>query len=157
DAGSNKVSFKFTNSAASASNVSEVYFDDVGLLSGIASITNSPVGAGALTAVKFVSGATPPKLPSGENLSPDFDTNFAVSAKSPSPKNGLNEAGDWLVVAFNLIGGKTFSDVLAKLSSGDFRIGLHVQGIGVGNKSDSFVTTPPSAVPLPAAAYLFGT
>jgi hypothetical protein len=46
---------------------------------------------------------------------------------------------------------------LAGLDSGALRLGLHVQSIGTKGGSESFVNSPPNAVPLPAAGWLFGT
>ena len=46
-----------------------------------------------------------------------------------------------------------YADVIAELTDGRLRIGLHVQGFGNGG-SESFVNNP---VPVPAAVWLFGS
>ena len=91
-------------------------------------------------------GANDPKnFPQGNLLTPAFvstatylSDNGAGNAKAVQP----NE-----VVAF-LFGG-SYASIIAGLTSGDLRLGLHVQGIGSG--SDSFISGDPvSTVPLPA-------
>jgi hypothetical protein len=57
-----------------------------------------------------------------------------------------------LGIVFDLQGGGTFADILAELTNGDLRIGLHVQGF-TGGGSESFVNNP---IPEPTTALLFG-
>jgi hypothetical protein len=52
----------------------------------------------------------------------------------------------------NFNAGFDFTDFLAALESGDFRIGLHVRSLA-GGASDAFVNLP-SSVPVPAAGFL---
>jgi hypothetical protein len=132
------VSFKFMNSGDNGASITDVYFDD-GTLLGIASISDS--GAG----VTFTQGATPPDLPGGDSLTPKFDVTagFLADSTAPIEANGVG-GGEWLMITFNLINGKTFADTIAALEGGvDLRIGIHVQSIEPGSFSDSFVTKVP--------------
>ena len=150
-----KVAFKFTNTAVLAASITDIYFDD-GTLLGISAITDS--GAG----VEFANPATPGDLPGGNALDPDFQTTAGFSLDSSAPgvsANGVNAAGEFVTVTFNLINGKTFADTIAALNGGvDLRIGIHVQALPDG-ESNSYVNTPPGGpgpgstpVPLPGVA-----
>lgn len=152
--GPNQVRFIFTNVGAAASSITDLYFDDGSLL-GIASIVS---GSG----VSFSQGASPPGLPGGNNITPNFVTTAGFSADSdPAVQpNGVNP-GETLSILFNLQSGQTYADTLAALSlgasspstAGSLRIGIHVQGFSDGG-SESFVNGPVTPVPLPAAAWL---
>lgn len=141
DVGGGQVSFLFSNSGPAPMSITDVYFDDGSLL-GIASITNGP-------GVDFSQGAAPPNLPGGNSISPPFITSAGFSADSnpPAQPNGVNP-GEFLIITFDLIGGKTFADVIHELStSNELRIGIHVQGFA-GGGSESFVTPAPGALGL---------
>lgn len=145
DSGSNQVTFKFTNT--SSSSLTDVYFDD-GTLLGISSISDS--GA----AVSFSKESSPPNLPGGNYLNPDFKTTEGFSADSdpPTSKNGVT-SGEWLKIIFDLKSGKNYQSVIDALAlpngggPGDLRIGLHVQSFTDGG-SASFVNV---ATPIPEA------
>ena len=62
------------------------------------------------------------------------------------------DPGETLGVVFNLNGGGTFADILAELTNGDLRIGIHAQAF-VGGGSESFVNFP---IPEPGTALLLG-
>jgi hypothetical protein len=147
DAGPGQVLFTFLNSGLAASSITDVYFDD-GTLLGIASIDNSDPG------VDFAQLATPGNLPGANNASPPFQTTAGFSADSnPAVQpNGVNP-GESLGILFNLQGGGTFANVISELTTGELRIGIHVQGYDTGG-SESFVNNP---VPIPAAVWLFGS
>ena len=153
DAGSDQVEFKFTNSGPLDSSITEVYFDD-GTLLGLASITN---GSG----VNFTRDPNPGDLPGGNSITPVFAVTQGFSAGAQGTKDGINP-GEYAIITFDLLSGKTFADTIAALSypttpgSTDYalRIGLHVQSIaGIGG-SESYVNNP---VPIPAAAWLLGS
>ena len=155
--------FKFQNSGPSASSITDIYFED-GTLLGIADIDDS------LPGVDFDAGASPPNLPGGNALDPDFGPATAttyfgsIDSESPAQPNGVNP-GEWVSIVFNLVsetlsGGsrlyKTFFDVYDALIAGTdaanfdgvddpdtLRIGVHVQGFADGG-SESFVFTDPS-------------
>lgn len=57
-----------------------------------------------------------------------------------------------LIVVFDLQGGGSFADILSELTTGELRIGIHVQGFATGG-SERFVNVP---VPEPGTALLLG-
>jgi len=140
--GANQATFRFVNTGPSASSITDIYFDDGSLL-GIASITDS--GAG----VDFSQFASPPNLPAGHDCTPDFDVTagFLADSNPPTQPNGVNASTEYLDITFSLQGGQTFDDVIAELSTGALRIGVHVQAFGDGG-SESFINSPSTAVNL---------
>jgi len=107
--------------------------------------------------VDFSEGATPPSLPSGQNLDPVFDTDFATDADAPGPQNGIS--GDQVgVFKFDLNAGSSYQDLLSALNANNFRVGLQVQGFSSGG-SEQLVTHggdngnggDPEPIPEPAA------
>ncbi|HEB28542.1 MAG TPA: VPLPA-CTERM sorting domain-containing protein [Porticoccus sp.] len=57
-----------------------------------------------------------------------------------------------------MLGLGSFSDfdaVAAAVTAGELRFGLHLRTIGQAGDSDSYINTSP--VPIPAAAWLFGS
>lgn len=143
DAGGGQVLFTFTNLGPAASSITDVYFDDGSLLA-IALVNNVP-------GVDFSQLASPSNLPAGNMASPPFETTAGFSADSnpPTQPNGVNP-GETLSIHFTLQGIQTYSDVLAELSDGRLRIGIHVQGFADGG-SESLVN-----VPEPASIALLG-
>ncbi len=129
-----QVTFTFSNVGASASSITDIYFDD-GTLLGIASVTNS-------SGVSFSQGASPGNLPAGNNASPAFvaTAGFTADSDAPVQPNGVNP-GETVTIVFNLQSGGTFGDVLAELGDGRLRIGVHVQGFASGG-SEALVNTP---------------
>jgi hypothetical protein len=126
----NDVSNIFTISGASGftGNVAEVYFDVVDG-SGVTVSFSSGVGA------TFSAGANPGSLPGGNNLNPDFDTDFAFDS------DGLTGLG--------ISGGESASFAFA---GGDFNlqtmtVGVHTRSL-VGGESEGLVTVP--AIPEPS-------
>ena len=130
----------------SSANVKEIYFSDITSL-----FAPPPTVVSQSPGVKFVGGsASPGDLPGGNNASPSFSVTAGLLAQG-SGNNGTGlTIGELLRIglAYSGIG---FSQVLAALDSGAFRIGLHVGSL-VAGKSDSFVSASP--VPLPAAVWL---
>ena len=100
-----------------------------------------------------------------------FDANFGADADPAPAQNGIDEGNDKSTADYvqfigTLIAGLNYDDhFIAELMSGEFKIGMHVISISDGFcdsgsedcKSDKFVSTPPNVVPVPAAAWLFGT
>jgi len=147
------VNFKFENLVGIASSITDVYFDD-GTLLDIGSITFSD-------GVSFAQPATPGNLPDANLANPDFVTDpehqWSLDSDVPDVKaNGINAAGEWLMVTFQLLEGRTFADTIAALSCSSedpddwLRVGLHVQAIGEEEGSAAYM----SVIPAPGAALL---
>ena len=152
--------FTFRNALGVRSSITDIYFDDRRrtLFSDIIYQADSGVG------VSFDDHAAPVNLPGGQAAG--FVASFSGDSNSRSleqgvltagvPSNGVNRLGEWVSFLGFWAGATNFDGLLQALSQGDFRVGLHVQGIGSAGASDSYVNQP-SAVPLPAAAWLFAS
>lgn len=154
--GSNAL-FTFSNSSVISSSITDIYFD-YGKTNYFTSISNNALGAaGESAGVSYSDGATPPNLPAGNTIG--FTADASGDSNSPVMANGINTASEYAAFlgAFGL--SSSFSDVIAALDSGAFRIGLHVQAIGDLGGSESFVNGQeyPSQVPVPGAIWLFGS
>jgi hypothetical protein len=145
DNGSNQVEFIISNNGPLQSTIFEIYFDDGALLGSTLGIDESGGG------VDFKQNTTPSDLPSGNTISPPFETseNFDV-VKDKSAANGIDPY-EWLGITFDLQAGKTYSGVLADLSDSTLRVGLHVGNLPDG-ESDSFVNN--GVIPAPGAILL---
>ena len=145
--------FKFYNDVGFDSSITSVFFDV-----GTADIASVDFSATDSSAGVVFDSITNPTLPEGETIS--FDADFG-GTKDGSNANGVNEAGEYagFIVLFGT-SGFDYADLIADISSGSFRTGLHLTSIalepdssGGFDGSDSYV----NVVPLPAAAWLFGT
>jgi uncharacterized protein (TIGR03382 family) len=118
--------------------VTKIFFEDrAGVLSDSVSIS----GSTGQVAFQSNNGAT---LPGGNNIG--FDVETAFTAVPPPTMYGL-DPGESIVFLFS---GTVYDALVASLVSGDFRIAMHVQQIGIdGAGSASFVN-----VPEPASAML---
>ena len=144
----NSVDFKFINASGGAQTfVGDIYFDFLGANPFVSLNQTFSIGT-----VNFT-GITPSNknFPEGNNIG--FSTN-AIGDRVKSASNGI-DVGESLILTALL---SSPADINALLQSGGLRVGLHMQGYKSGG-SDSYVTTPkgPSEVPLPAAAWLFGS
>jgi hypothetical protein len=147
----NQVTFTFSNTGPDASSITQVYFDDGGLLS-FDSIDDSLAG------VEFSQPASPPNLPGGNTVVPAFMTTVGLSFGSdpPTQPNGVNP-GEWLAITFGVNPQVNLQDQIA---SGALRIGIHVQAIGDGG-SEAFILGGPvdsssTSIPAPGAIVLAG-
>lgn len=152
--------FTFSNRQGVPASITDIYFDDVqpALFSSIAYHADS--GAG----VSFDSQAAPANLPGGNLIG--FLADFSGDANAQSAeggvvtkgvmKNGVNSADEWVSFLGLWANAGSFDGLIAAFSDGHFRVGLHVQAIGLAGQSDSYVNQP-SPVPLPAAAWLFAS
>ena len=159
----NQVIFTAYNIGSIDSVIAGIYFDT--------GSTNSPFATlGVSTAIDGQRGAS---FSDGGDLNgvTSFDANFGADADPAPSQNGIDEGadkatGDYVQFIGTLITGLNYTDdFIAKLMSGEFKIGMHVISISdalcdAGSlnfdcKSDKFVSV--SAVPVPAAAWLFGT
>lgn len=145
----NSVDFKISNaSPGQVSIVTNVYFDFLGT-----NLFSDLDQTGQLGNVSFVADALDnSNFAEGENLNPDFTTNaIAFRTQQGGVSNGIN-VGEFLILSALLTNN---TDIAGLINSGDLRIGLRIQGFLSGG-SESYVTNP-SAVPLPAAGWLFGS
>ncbi|MGE8177006.1 hypothetical protein [Pseudomonas fluorescens] len=91
-----------------------------------------------------------------------FHTNFPGDSHTQSiaPKgvlnNGVNALGEWVSFLGPCANASSFNSLIAALASGQFRVARHVQGIGLAGTANSYINQR-SAVPLPAAAWLFSS
>jgi hypothetical protein len=132
----------FRNNVGIASSICDVYIDAPPPGSGDAGWLGSTMTIGSSSGVIFGVGANPPNLPGGQNV------DFVASASADSNprrlgvmENGVNAASEWLALHFTFLGAHTIDDVTAALNSGDFRVGVHIQGLPDGG-SDSYVLVP---------------
>ena len=146
-----QVLFTVQNNVGIASNISEVYFDD-GLL-GPSTVINS---LGGFTDFDG-GGASPGPLPGGNTASPPFiaTQDFSADVNPGPPNRGINASDDILGIVLGLGSFTDFNAVAAAVDDGSLRFGLHVRSIGVADGSDSYINVNP--IPVPAAAWLFGT
>lgn len=161
----NQVLFTFANSAQTAANIAEVYFDDSGFLASQTAILNSLGGFTSFSPVSWTKPNGTLKnvvLPGGNNADPDFQPTpyFGADVDPGNPSLGVNTGSDRFGILVSLNNGYGFDDISSALTSGALRIGLHVRSIGVAGASDSFINNPIptetiSGVPLPASAWMF--
>ncbi len=134
-------SFKFFNNSTINSSITNIYFDDGSLL-GIDSVINS---AGVLFAKDG-----PTNIPGASNLFPAFeaDREFNIAADPPPYHNGVNNPPpeEWVQVTFNLLGGGTIDDVLDELSTGELRVGIHIQGFDDGSSESAIAVPEPASI-----------
>lgn len=130
--------------------ITNIYFDDsqLGLLStpAIVGFQIQPPDNSVSYSVGTPGTGT---LPGGNNV--DFEESFSFLTNPPPSKSGI-DPGEWLTVSFQSL--SSYQDILAALTAGELRIGMHVQEIGTKGLSASFVSTPP--VPEPGGALLLG-
>lgn len=154
---SDELLFTFSNNVGTASNISEVYFDDNGFLLSQTAIRNSMAGF-----TDFGSTLNPSNLPSGNTISFSATNGFGADA-SGNPDNGVNTATDLLGIVVKMAVGNSLTQVANAMASDSLRLGLHVRSIGTAGKSDSFasvgqtVTADNPIVPVPGAVWLFAT
>lgn len=151
-----QVIFRFRNIGPTYCRINDVYFDNGSLL-GIAGIIDVDDGSGGDTRVDFSPGASPGDLPGGNNVDPPFEVTETFLADSDSPgqspvdqgsKPGVEPDDQWLDIVFDLLPGKTYTDVIDELNGGELlRIGLHVQSFA-DDGSEAFVNSTPEPASL---------
>lgn len=90
--------------------------------------------------VDFTQGGTPPNLPGGNAVNFQTTAGFLADSDPAVQPDGVNP-NEVLGIVFNLQIPGSFADIVAELTNGDLRIGLHVQGCADGG-SESFVNNP---------------
>lgn len=146
DAGSNQVLFNFSNVGANASSITQIYFDDNEASRNLFNIASLIPSVGVSFANHDGSSSDNNRnLPSGNTASPAFVATNPLKAFATSrgglQGNGVNP-GESLGIKLNLVSGKNYNDILAALTAGSLRAGVHVQGF-TGGGSESFVNLPP--------------
>lgn len=141
-------SFTFFNDVGIRSSIAAIYFDDL-----TPRMFIDPIGiSGQSSGVKFKSTGAPPNLPGGQTIG--FVADDANSVKG-AVTNGVDASGEWIsFLGFWANSNTSFSNLVSAMDSGAFRVGVHLRALPDG-QSETYVT--PSAVPLPAAAWLFGS
>lgn len=153
DLGGGQLLFDFMNAGPLASSIADVYFDDGTLLgiAGLIDMDDNALGYYGDAGVDFSQGASPLNLPGGNAIGFETTAGFLADSDPAVSINGINP-GEMLGVVFNLQAMGTYADILAELTNGDLRIGIHVQSFANGD-SVSLVNVP---VPEPGVATLLG-
>lgn len=159
DAGAGNVSFQFSNTGASASAITGIYFDDRaagGLFSTAAAIIANGTGTSFYNA-------------SSGNLSGGSTVGFSATrralAYTPTTSNGVNP-NEMVGLTLSLATGKVFNDVISTLQSTALRIGIRMSGFAIAG-GESFLNNasanapppppPPPVVPEPSSLVLAAT
>jgi hypothetical protein len=110
--------------------IAGVFFDDNGSLSSSSTPWTNVNNVGQ---VAFTGGASKAQLPQGGK---NFTTDYAFFSDNGAGNASGVQAGEKLGLAF----AASYNNVLAALSSGDLKIGLHVQALPNG-ASDSYISS----------------
>lgn len=142
----NNVAFKISNAAGGTTIfVGHIYFEFLG-----ANLFSSLTQTGQQGTVSFTGDAT-----SNQNFPERNSIGFSTDAdadRNGGAGNGIN-IGEYIILSAIL---NPNANIDSLLGNGGLRIGLHIQGFA-GGGSDSYVSGPPSSVPVPAAGWLFGS
>lgn len=171
--GNTGIEFTFYNNVGLDSSLTDIYFDLAGsaIFSGVSIIRDSDGFGDAtytaanslqdMTDVYFKDGAKTAVLPGANGNPINFTSDYDAGAKNV--KKGLDQGGEWVTFLATLGGNFTYDNYLAGLADGSYRIGVKLQSIAsacannfndCSNDSSTYLV---SAVPVPAAAWLFGT
>ena len=129
------------------SRISEVYFDDSGLLTYTGTGTTGGVNQiGSTTSLGVLFSKSTSNFPQGNNIGFQEDFAFDSTAGNSNNQNdnGIN-AGESLGILFGLQSGKSYQDVLNALEVHSLRVGIHVRDV-VPGKSDAYATIPTPAL-----------
>jgi len=122
--------FNFGNPGASDMFIAGVFFDDNGTLS---SSSLPWTNVNNIGQVGFTGGPSNAQLPQGGK---NFTTDYAFFSDNGEGNALAVQTDEKLGLAF----AASYNNVLAALSSGDLKIGLHVQGLPNG-ASDSYISS----------------
>ncbi|NJK35128.1 MAG: hypothetical protein HC919_09330 [Oscillatoriales cyanobacterium SM2_2_1] len=166
------VLFQFKNSSsnlASTSFIRQIFFDTRikgvdqanslttilgGTTATIGNTVGSPTSATPFSTgtLNFTGGTSTGNFSQGNNLSPNFTTNFEFNRVQGAGNSRAIQPGETLAVIFS---NATLNTVLDALNGGDLRVGYRLQGIDFGNvrdASDAYVNgihVPARPVPVP--------
>lgn len=153
------VAFTFGNASTNGAISTKIYFetphDGSTLFDGTGGISAQSAG------VSFSNGGNGSTNPPGGNdVGWNGTDRHFVRTKQGGVGNGIN-AGEWLTIELGLAQGVSYSDILADLNSGNFRIAQHVQSIEPGDISVGMITeggngSEITVIPLPTGAGLAG-
>ena len=163
--GSTGVELTFSNNVGFDSSLTDIYFDlgSNAIFSGV-SITDDSDTLAITDDVYFKDGAKTPVLPGANGNPINFTSDYDAGAKNV--KKGLDQGGEWVTFLAVLGNSFTYTDFMTGLLDGTYRIGVKIQSIGdacfidasgVEDCSNDSSTYMVSAVPIPAAAWLFGS
>jgi hypothetical protein len=144
--------FNFGNPSATNMFIAGVFFDDNGSLS---SSTAPWANVNNVGEVAFSGGASKAQLPQGGK---GFSTDYAFFSNNGAGNAFGVQAGEKLGLAF----GASYNNVIAALTDGTLKVGLHVQALPNG-ASDSYISSNTQDTPEPltmlaaGAAVGFGT
>ena len=153
----NSILFAFSNQDGApdiASSIIGIYFGDEGspLFSNFSITTETPAAG-----VAFTAGATPPVFPDAQNFTEVFTADSDGNSVADTVANGINQSAESLVITALLASElDTFDTVIASILSRDLQFGLTIK-VGKGSADKYLNAVPVNAVPLPAAAWLFGS
>lgn len=146
DLGYDKAGFEIHNqSSVSSSAIANIYFEQNKILTGY-DIVNS-------TGVDFSAGSHPSKL--GGDIEPDFSIGDSISARPPSPHNGIN-SGEWVGLDYHIEQNASYSDVINAINSGELRVGIKIKSLPDGSSewAVNSKASSTSLVPEPATLML---
>jgi hypothetical protein len=144
--------FNFGNPGASDMFIAGVFFDDNGSLS---SSTAPWTNVNNVGEVDFSGGASNAQFPQGGN---NFTTDYAFFSNNGAGNAFGVQAGEKLGLSF----AASYNNVIAALTDGTLKVGLHVQALP-GGASDSYISSNTQDTPEPltmlaaGAAVGFGT
>jgi len=150
--------FKFYNNVGFNSSITGVFFDigNTDIAGILFSLDNSSSG------VDFKPKKNP-TLPEGNTLTTEFDADYGETKSGPNA-NGVDQGGEYASFLVSFGTELDFDGLVSAITSGVFRVGLHVTSIALepnrlggeaDDGSDAYINV--STVPVPAAAWLFGS
>ena len=156
DSGLGSALFSFTNSGVISSSIVDVYFSDPApIIFSTFSIFSQSFG------VNFsLDSPNPANFPEGGPSFIEVASADAAGGGVNEIPNGINALNESLVFAAVFSSTNNFDSLIAAINSGDFKIGLQTRDNPQGGNpsTDRWLNdTPVNAVPLPAAAWLFGS